>query len=92
MFMFFVVVVPKIIWNNPTMVPSTIVLAMLSCSTQKPLPGVWSSRELKGERPPPCDSFTFTKLDQHRAVLFGGRQPNHRVNDVYVFDFRNMVS
>ncbi len=32
-------------------------------------------------------------VDQHRAVLFGGDQPGRgRVNDVYLFDFRTMVS
>ncbi|XP_064393791.1 kelch domain-containing protein 2-like [Halichondria panicea] len=54
--------------------------------------GVWSSPELRGERPPPCSSFTFTMVDQHRAVLFGGYQPGRddRVNEVYLFDFRTM--
>ncbi len=64
---------------------------MLSCLIQ-PTSGVWSFTELKGEVPPPCSGFTFTKVDQHRAVLFGGRQPDNRVNGVYIFDFRNMVS
>ncbi len=58
-----------------------------------PLPGVWSSPELRGERPPPCSDFTFTMVDQHRAVLFGGFQHGRGgVNDVYLFDFRTMVS
>ncbi len=57
------------------------------------LPGVWSSPELRGERPPSCQGFTLTMVDQHRAVLFGGFQPGcGRVNDVYLFDFRTMVS
>ncbi|XP_064393126.1 uncharacterized protein LOC135340711 isoform X2 [Halichondria panicea] len=57
--------------------------------TQK---GVWSSPELIGERPSPCSDFTFTMVDQHRAVLFGGDQPGHggRLNDVYLLDFRTM--
>ena len=55
-------------------------------------PGVWLSPELKGERPP-CANFTFTMVDQHRAVLFGGSQPERNgVNDVYLFNFRDMVS
>ncbi|XP_064393451.1 uncharacterized protein LOC135340948 isoform X1 [Halichondria panicea] len=50
--------------------------------------GVWSSPELRGERPPPCKDFTFTTVDQHRAVLFGGYQPGRgEVNDVYIFNF-----
>ncbi|XP_064393408.1 uncharacterized protein LOC135340916 isoform X2 [Halichondria panicea] len=54
--------------------------------------GVWSSPELIGERPPPCTGFTFTMVDQHRAVLFGGRQSGRdgRVNDVYLFNLRDM--
>ncbi len=57
-------------------------------------PGVWSSPKIKGEKPSPCAGFTFTKVDQHRAVLFGGRHldRNLRVNDVYLFNFKNMVS
>ena len=57
-------------------------------------PGVWSSPELRGERPPPCSSFTFTMVDKHRAVLFGGYQYDRRcrVNDVYLFNLRDMVS
>ncbi len=32
-------------------------------------------------------------VDQHRAVLFGGYQASRvLVNDVYLFDFRTMVS
>ncbi|XP_064393177.1 uncharacterized protein LOC135340747 isoform X2 [Halichondria panicea] len=54
--------------------------------------GVWSSPELRGERPPPCSHFTFTMVDQHRAVFFGGWQPDRDVvvNDVYLFNFRTM--
>ncbi|XP_064393447.1 uncharacterized protein LOC135340946 isoform X2 [Halichondria panicea] len=54
--------------------------------------GVWSSPELRGERPPPCIDFTFTMVDQHRAVLFGGRKSGHggQINDIYFFDFRTM--
>ena len=43
---------------------------------------------MKGERPPPCSVFSFTKVDQHRAVLFGGYQPdNGRMNKLYIFNF-----
>ncbi|XP_064393174.1 uncharacterized protein LOC135340746 [Halichondria panicea] len=54
--------------------------------------GVWSSPELRGERPPPCAGFTFTMVAQHRAVLFGGIQSGRRgrLNEVYLFDFRTM--
>ncbi|XP_064393167.1 uncharacterized protein LOC135340740 isoform X1 [Halichondria panicea] len=54
--------------------------------------GVWSSPELRGERPPPCSHFTFTMVDQHRAVLFGGIQSGRRgrLNEVYLFNFNTM--
>ncbi|XP_064393442.1 uncharacterized protein LOC135340942 isoform X2 [Halichondria panicea] len=53
--------------------------------------GVWSSPKLRGKRPPPCSGFTFTMMDQHRAVLFGGFKPGlGGINDVYLFDFRTM--
>ncbi len=56
-------------------------------------PGVWSSPELRGEKPPPCANFTFTMVDQYRAVFLGGTQPDREeVNDVYLFNFRDMVS
>ena len=56
-------------------------------------PGVWLSPELRGERPPPCANFTLTMVDQHRAVLFGGSQPERNgVNDVYLFNFSDMVN
>ena len=57
------------------------------------LPGVWSSPSVKGEKPPPCSSFSFTKVDQDTVVLFGGFQPGSvRVNDLYLFNLRKMVS
>ena len=55
-------------------------------------PGVWSSPVINGDRPPPCSAFTFTKIDQHRAVLFGGVVHGYdTLNDVYILDFRNKV-
>ncbi len=57
-----------------------------------PLPGVWSSPEVKGERPLPSSGFSLTSTEH--AVLFGGQQPDICMVNVYVyvFDFRNMVS
>ena len=43
-------------------------------------------------RPPPCSGFSFTMVDSHRAMLFGGKQEEHRVSDIYMFDFDTMVS
>ena len=54
--------------------------------------GVWFSPVVKGTRPPPCAGFTLTSVDNHRAVLFGGRHPERgRINDLYLIDFDTMV-
>ena len=42
---------------------------------------------------PPCSRFSFTKVDHDRVVLFGGYQYDlPGVNDLCVFNLRNMVS
>ena len=54
--------------------------------------GIWSSPPTTGEKPPPCSAFSFTAVDDHRAVFFGGFQGGHRkVNDVYILDLQTMV-
>ena len=53
--------------------------------------GTWSSPPTTGDRPPPCSAFSFTTIDHHRAVLFGGRQEHGRVNDIYILDLDTMV-
>ena len=55
-------------------------------------PGTWSSPPMTGPRPPPCSGFSFTTVDNNRAVVFGGYQPGRGyVNDVYILDFSDMV-
>ena len=53
--------------------------------------GKWSSPTISGTRPLPCNGFSFTWIDDHHAVLFGGRQHEGRNNDVYIFDMTRMV-
>ena len=54
---------------------------------------VWSPTELKGDLPLPTSDFTFTKVDRHRAALFGGSISGEiLVNSLYIFNFRIMVS
>ena len=55
--------------------------------------GVWSCPATTGERPPPCDAFTFTAIDDRKTVLFGGYSTIdwRRMNDVYIIDFHTMV-
>ena len=65
--------------------------------------GKWSSPPTTGRRPPPCSFFSFTAINDHQAVLFGGNQPQpptvfggrsqqgSRVNDCFLMDFESMV-
>ena len=53
--------------------------------------GKWSSPLTTGSRPPPCSSFSFTSINNHQAVLFGGNQQGRRVNDCFLIDFESMV-
>lgn len=48
--------------------------------------GEWNECSCTGERPPPCDKFTFNQLDKQRAILFGGKQSKYKVafNEVYI--------
>ena len=56
-------------------------------------PGVWSSPAVSGTRPPPCAAFSLTMVDDHHAVMFGGRHhTGQRRNDVYTLDLARMVS
>ena len=70
-------------------------MCVSTCSTSViviPIAGVWSCPTTTGERPPPCDAFTFTAIDDRRAVLFGGNNLDQgRINDVYIIDFHTMV-
>ena len=54
--------------------------------------GVWSCPATTGETPPPCAAFTFTAVDDKRAVMFGGNNGEQgKMNDVYLFDIPTMV-
>ena len=53
---------------------------------------MWSCPATTGEKPPPCFNFTFTAIDDRRAVLFGGTNGEQgRLNDVYIIDLPTMV-
>ena len=47
---------------------------------------------MTGTRPPPCEYFSFTMVDESHAVLFGGSSDSGRTNDVYMLDLSRMVS
>ena len=47
----------------------------------------WSNIEAVGTRPPPCHSFSFTRIDVDRIILFGGCLVDDTiVNDIYILD------
>ena len=53
--------------------------------------GVWSVHPTTGEKPPPLADHTFTKIDHHRAVVFGGWTGSCKLNDTYVLDMETWV-
>ena len=53
--------------------------------------GVWSVQATTGEKPPPRSTYTFTKIDHHRAVVFGGGTGTKALNDAYVLDMEKWV-
>ena len=65
--------------TNPVVIPLTTCL------------GTWSSPVVSGTRPPPCDSFSLTMIDDHQAVMFGGIHSGGTSNDVYILDLTRMV-
>ena len=67
-------------------------LIQLNCIFTSSPSGVWSCPATTGEKPPPCAGFTFTAIDDRRAVLFGGVNGEHgKMKDVYIIDLQLMV-
>ena len=54
--------------------------------------GYWTIPDITGETPKPCAAASFTKVDQHTAVLFGGRQKEGRVNDLAILNMEKWVN
>ena len=54
--------------------------------------GEWSSPVVTGTKPPPLASFSFTKVDTRRAVVYGGVTDGGAVNgDAYVLELDKWV-
>ena len=52
-----------------------------------PPAGEWSSPNITGQPPPPCDSFTLTPVGERRAALFGGWSGSGALSaDVFIVD------
>jgi len=47
--------------------------------------------QCSGAPPSPCAAFSFTKIDEHRVVLFGGRQCGGRVNELHFLNMDQWV-
>ena len=52
---------------------------------------LWSVQATTGDRPPALNNLTLTKIDQHRAALFGGHDGRKYHNDTYVLDMATWV-
>ena len=46
----------------------------------------WSSPEVAGHTPPPCSSFTLTKMGEKRAAMFGGWTGSISLRDLFILD------
>lgn len=57
--------------------------------------GIGSSVAVGEIWPPPCSDFSLTKIDDHHAVLYGGRLSHEgatkAVNDVYLIKLEKLV-
>ena len=51
-----------------------------------PPAGEWSSPNINGQPPPPCDSFTLTPVGERRAALFGGWIGSTYSDDLFIVD------
>jgi len=52
---------------------------------------MWSAQPTTGEKPPPLAGHTFTKVSDHKAVVFGGITGRMLCNDAYVLDTQTWV-
>ena len=52
-----------------------------------PPAGEWSSPNITGQPPPPCESFTLTPVGERRAALFGDVSgPGAVSDDLFIVD------
>ena len=50
----------------------------------------WSAPAVEN-RPSPCGVMAFTRISDHRAIVFGGNYKNARSDDLYIFDLKDKV-
>ena len=51
----------------------------------------WIAQATTGEKPPALWGHTLTKIDQHRAGLFGGFDGGRDHNDTFILDMETWV-
>ena len=51
----------------------------------------WSTPKVSGDVPSPRNRATLTMIDDHHAVLFGGRQDQQRSSGTFILDLAKMV-
>ena len=54
--------------------------------------GQWESPLMKGIRPPPCDGFSLTRIDEHQVVMFGGNILSGGSSEAHVLHLPTLVS
>ena len=54
--------------------------------------GDWYFPLMKGITLPHSSYCSFTAIDDHRALVFGGNVAGRRVDNLYLIDFNTMVS
>ena len=54
--------------------------------------GIWEKLVTTGNRPPPLNGHTWTKIDASKAMLFGGQKDDGScINDVYILSVDTRV-
>ena len=53
--------------------------------------GEWSFPSVTGTKPSPRYNFSFTKIDDRRAVVYGGQTSEGSLGDAYVLELDNLV-
>ena len=83
-------------WNNELYMFETetgigVYTSELMCNQIVVFIETWHSLETSGVRPSPRAAHTMSKVDSDRVVIFGGRQPDRRMNDVHILNLKTLV-
>lgn len=56
-----------------------------------PLSGRWVNPDSTGQKPPPLNTLTMTKISYNKAVVFGGRINNEVTSDIYISTINDTI-